>query len=483
MKVQKIRLVSNNKGRYPAPISGEETEQKLTISSSGRLWFTAYIKGSEEEQDYSAVRKLGASLGKERGEEILDKIFGVFYGRKEGKFVPEGTGDYQLIVTDTKGQNYVYGGELSKRADRIITKLSENLRELIPIDHLFLFDGGEETEPARPGVRYCYCSIEPKGMTTNYFYISDFGLLQVGAYVEIPFGKKNVIMKGTVISSDFFDSDKVPFAVDRTKHIIREISQEEYENTDELSEVLTAEDQEDLEQVEDLIEAENYDGMYEWAYEHHERDDVKQIMAKVVQCYEECVRQNMPIAALNLGTLYYEGRYVRQDYQKAFDLYKTAADAGEPKAISNLGFCYYYGRHQEIDYAKAYDYFLKGALLFDDASCLYMIGDMYMQGYHVEKNERYAYQLYERAMFESYGDDGRPDPSIPDIMQRLGQCLLYGIGISPDVPKAFTLLSNALTGFYYRKKDDPGAASLIRATKKCIEDAEKILDVEDEDES
>ena len=56
---------------------------------------------------------------------------------------------------------------------------------------------------------------------------------------------------------------------------------------------------------------------------------------------------------------------------------------------------------------------------------------------------------------------------------------LYGIGISPDVPKALTLLNNALSGFYYRKKDDVNAVVLIEQTKKCILDAEKYLDEEE----
>jgi|GEM_PF-1251821 len=477
MKLQKIRIVSNYNKNFKALTDDEETEQKLTISASGRLWFTSYT-GDEDDADFRAVRKLGATLGKDLAADILDKICKVFYGRKQLSSGKLERGMYELVLTDTNGNNYVYSGELSRSADRIAGVLSDNLRALIPVDRLFLFDGGDKNTRKPDTVKYCYCTVEPKGMDTNYFYISDFGQLQVGDFVEIPFGKKNVIMKGTIMSSDYFDSDDVPFPVEKTKHIIRAISLDEYENTDEYSEELSPEDMDDLEIAEALIEAENYDGMYQWAYEHHERDDEPRIMAKVVQCYEECIRQNMPIAALNLGTLYYEGRYVRQDYQKAYELYKIAADAGEPKAISNLGFCYYYGRHQEIDYEKAYEYFLKGALLFGDASCLYKLGDMYLQGYYVDKNERYAYQLYERAMFEAYGDDGRPQACIPDVMQRLGQCFLYGIGISPDVPKALTLLNNALTGFYYRKKEDPNAKILIEDTKNSIQEAMRILDEE-----
>ncbi|WP_051226399.1 tetratricopeptide repeat protein [Butyrivibrio sp. MC2013] len=481
MKIQKIRLVSNRNSVSGTGPSSSETEQKLTISASGRLWFSAYCRSEEDDPDYGPVRKLGATLGKDRAAEVLDHIEEVFRGKIEGKRALAGSeedDEYQLTITDTKGKNHIYYGIMSRKADRIMATLSDDLRSLIPVDGLFLFDGGyvESTSPNK--VKYCYCSIQPRGMNTEYFYISDFGLLQAGDFVEVPFGKDNVMMKGVVIMSDIFEGDKVPFPADQTKHIIRQITQEEFEKTDESGDVMTPEDREDLEQIVEILEDENYDAMYQWAVEHHERDDSIQIMQKVVQCYEECVKQNMAAAALNLGTLYYEGRYVRQDYTKAYELYKIAADAGEPRAICNLGYCYYYGRHQEVDYDKAYDYFLKGALLFDDSNCLYKLGDMYLHGYHVEVNERYAYLLYERAMFASYSEDGRPDPTIADIMQRLGQCFLYGIGVSADVPKALTLLNNALTGFYYRRKEDPSAKKLIELTKKYIEDAERILDEE-----
>ena len=220
MRIQKIRLISKKLGQYSSALR-EESEQKLTISNSGRLWFTAYSGRDDDDQDYSAVRKLGASIGKELASEILEYVNEVFYGRKEGKYISDEHGSFELIITDTKGNNYVYGGELSKSADRIISNLSVKLRELIPIDNLFLFDGGEYQTSEKTTVRYCYCSIEPKGMSTNYFYISDFGLLQSGSFVEIPFGKKNTIMKGTVISSDYFEGENVPFAVEVTKHIIR----------------------------------------------------------------------------------------------------------------------------------------------------------------------------------------------------------------------------------------------------------------------
>ena len=69
MRIQKIRLISKKLGQYSSTLR-EESEQKLTISNSGRLWFTAYSGRDDEDQDYSAVRKLGASIGKELAVEI-----------------------------------------------------------------------------------------------------------------------------------------------------------------------------------------------------------------------------------------------------------------------------------------------------------------------------------------------------------------------------------------------------------------------------
>ena len=66
--------------------------------------------------------------------------------------------------------------------------------------------------------------------------------------------KMNPIMKGTVISSNYFEGEDVPFAVELTKHIIREISQDEFENTDELNDNLSREDQDDLDEVEEVLE-------------------------------------------------------------------------------------------------------------------------------------------------------------------------------------------------------------------------------------
>ncbi|WP_093989870.1 tetratricopeptide repeat protein [Massiliimalia timonensis] len=118
---------------------------------------------------------------------------------------------------------------------------------------------------------------------------------------------------------------------------------------------------------------------------------------KLIECYELCLEQDMPKAALDLGKLYDAGKVVEQNYQKAYELYQIAADADLISAIRNCGYGFYYGQHQDIDYKKEYQYFSLGALLHDDANCLYKLGDMYLNGYG-DQNEDYAFMLYQRAL-------------------------------------------------------------------------------------
>ena len=100
----------------------------------------------------------------------------------------------------------------------------------------------------------------------------------------------------------------------------------------------------------------------------------------------------------DLGAQYYDGsRGFDQDFTKAVNCYKLAAAKGSRQAQENLGYCYYYGRNMPVDYEKAFHYFALGA--FDgQLISLYKIGDMYRNGYYVEKNEVEAFHIYSRCL-------------------------------------------------------------------------------------
>lgn len=323
---------------------------------------------------------------------------------------------------------------------------------------------------------YWYCSVRMKGLIATYSYISNLGKIDVGSYVEVPFGSQNWPTIGVVESCNAYDEGSTPFPIERTKQIIRIATFEEYENSEPVMPYPYAEDADDEDEcdLDSLIEDEDWDEIMRWAENHYDSTHAS-TLEKVARCFQVCVEQNMPVAALDLGSLYYTGRGVAQDYAEAFRLYQIAADAGELRGICNLGYCHYYGRTGTVDYEKAYHYFALGALLFDDANCLYKLGDMYQRGYHVETNPKYAYLLYTRALKAM--DDSTHD-CMGDIQLRIGKCSLYGIGTAKDVERANGYLHTALLNFYRRRKTDPFVGGLIASAKALIAEAEALLDAQ-----
>ena len=328
--------------------------------------------------------------------------------------------------------------------------------------------------------RYWYCAVRVKGVWQEYSYISDEGRIEKGAFVLVPFGRENEPRFGVVTACGLFLEEDAPYPVRSTKHIARRASKEEYDaarapggsrRADPVDEMLA--------EADGIIAYGDWEGALEWALAHGEDPDLR-LRAKAVECYEHCAERKMPLAALNLGTFYYKGDVVGQDYRKAFYLYKIAADAGERRAICNCGYCFYYGRHQETDYEEAHRYFALGALLYDDANCLYKLGDLYLNGYGVPKNEAYAFLLYDRA----YGIASESEEDrfcIADVRLRIGKCLLRGVGVRKDAERAHGALAAALTGFYARRKTDIFAAGLIGAAKALLAEAQQALDREAED--
>ena len=143
----------------------------------------------------------------------------------------------------------------------------------------------------------------------------------------------------------------------------------------------------------------------------------------------------------DIGSQYYDGSHgFEQDFSKAVYCYKLAAEKGSRQAQENLGYCYYYGRNMPVDYEKAFHYFALGA--FDGhLISLYKIGDMYRNGYYVEKNLVEAYQIYSRCL-DTMTDEAAPICAGP-IFLRAGNALLHGEGVEEDPKRALVCFQKA----------------------------------------
>ncbi len=171
----------------------------------------------------------------------------------------------------------------------------------------------------------------------------------------------------------------------------------------------------------------------------------------LLEVYEEEYSNGSPDAANNLGALYHGWG----DYAKALELYLFAAEFGDQIAYENLGFFYL----DEEDYEKAFQYFSMGAFIGRGTS-LFMIGDMFRYGWHVEKNEEQAYLIYMHCL------DCIDEECGADVVMRLGDCYADGIGTERDYEKAMILYQDAANQFMARREMDEDYQHCVRREKE-----------------
>ena len=169
----------------------------------------------------------------------------------------------------------------------------------------------------------------------------------------------------------------------------------------------------------------------------------KDLIAFLTDLFEMEIVEGNSNAMNDMGAQYYSGnRGFEQSFEKAVHYYKMAAEHGNRQAQENLGYCYYYGRDGEPDYEKAFHYFALGA--FDGhLISLYKIGDMYLKGLYVPKNEREAFFIYMRCI-ETMTDDAAGRVAGP-VYLRLGRMFQEGIGTEKDLRNALICFQKAET--------------------------------------
>ena len=102
------------------------------------------------------------------------------------------------------------------------------------------------------------------------------------------------------------------------------------------------------------------------------------------------------MAQYDLGTKYYYGSGVRQDYEEAFRWFMKSADKEYAIAQYSVGFCYFKGNGVHRDPVKAVEYIRMSA---DQGypKAVFDYGCMVLEGVGVKKNKREAVGLLEKA--------------------------------------------------------------------------------------
>jgi TPR repeat protein/transglutaminase-like putative cysteine protease len=172
----------------------------------------------------------------------------------------------------------------------------------------------------------------------------------------------------------------------------------------------------------------------------------------------------------DLGFLYENGKYVKQDNQRAFNYYRQAADNGNRYAAYNLGRFYWFGDHGvSIDFEQTFLY-MKYAAELGDNDAQFFLSRLYFEGKGTDKNDTlamfWAYQSHIRKDAAGTVQFGllllhlEVDPELRQTGLRLlmdaaarnnsfaqyelACLLLSGVGKETDPKGAFQLLNKAV---------------------------------------
>lgn len=124
---EKITIISENLRPGDMPPKGEETTQRLSIETTGKVVFT-----STNIYDH-VMRRMKLRIPQEDAYEILEKVMDVL--NEDDLDYIEDVGTWTVVM---QGEKQRWHGSLSGAGD-----LTEFIRNRIPVEHLFAFGPAE----------------------------------------------------------------------------------------------------------------------------------------------------------------------------------------------------------------------------------------------------------------------------------------------------------------------------------------------------
>ena len=137
MQIQKVRIISNNIGFGPEPLPDDEVEQHLTVSDSGRIWFTGY-RYADGFGKFEICRRQQFDIGKPVAKGIL-ALFSMYLDSDKLGWLTTDIGNWEMVITDTEDKEHTLEGSLNGGVTVGDTNLTYYLREHIPVNDMFLF--------------------------------------------------------------------------------------------------------------------------------------------------------------------------------------------------------------------------------------------------------------------------------------------------------------------------------------------------------
>lgn len=126
---------------------------------------------------------------------------------------------------------------------------------------------------------------------------------------------------------------------------------------------------------------------------------VPQDYVEAVRWYRKAAEQGEVLAEFSLGLMYVNGQGVPQDYTEAALWYHKAAERGNPKSQFSLASLYFYGKGVTQDYTEAARWSRKAAEQ-GEALAEFGLGSMYLDGKGVQQDYAEAISWFRKAAYQ-----------------------------------------------------------------------------------
>lgn len=241
-RVERITVDYHRITKIKSKQSRSETTEYVTWDYTEKLILDRESETLEHIQNIGSGCTVSRKMYVEGGVENLfddidaEELFGNIEGNPDDVIEnPLETQEYAITIDFKKGPRRVIQGTYDKKA------LPEAWGDFADAVWNFIrfYGFGEILDPSvygkvkRRKQDYIYCSVEFDAGYKSYYYIADDDSIEVGDYVVVPVGKDNHQSVAEVVKVEFFAEEDVPLPIEKTKHIIRKCTDDDFDPPEE----------------------------------------------------------------------------------------------------------------------------------------------------------------------------------------------------------------------------------------------------------
>lgn len=207
----KIVLFSNGVCYGPCPESDDERIQKVTVSSTGKVYIT--LKNYEGK----TLRRIQTMISPEKAVAWINNVNTHLSVLIDLMMITD-VGSWNIEIVNEQKKKYCSSGYLIE-GDSWLDKYSDELRELFDMPELYVFNDASYSK-----TRLCSCEFEYGGK--QYYYKTNDKSIHIGDMVMVPVGKSDNPKKVHVVNIESLDEADLPMEFEKIRSIICKVELE-----------------------------------------------------------------------------------------------------------------------------------------------------------------------------------------------------------------------------------------------------------------